>query len=174
MHDVLKRLDDENEIKKLVIKFLFGVDVRSYDQFRASWADEVELYFVGFPSMAGFPPSGGDTSVLPGKVAADDYARAVIDMISEFTATQHIIGNHLVSVDGDQATSACYVIASHYLATGEGEPWSTIGVRYEPEARRFEDGWRITKFTWTHMWSTGNSGLWAEVGRRFSLRNNSR
>lgn len=157
---VLQRLDDENEICKLVAAFSLGMDTRDLDLFRSSWADEVDL---------DLPPLAGRAIQLSGRLRADDYARSAIALVCEFETTQHVNTNHLVTVSGDQGTCICYTVAQHYLPVGSGDPWLTVGARYDLSARRFaEAGWRFVGFKLTHLWSRGNTSLWKEVARRLS------
>ena len=153
----VRTLLDENEIRKLVIRMSNGMDLRDYDMFRSAWADEVEL---------DIPAMGGDAVPLSGKLSADVYAQGVITMLSEFTATQHCSTNHLIDIEGDIATCACYTLATHYLSVGALDPWNSVGARYDFTAHRLPQGWRIVTLKWTRLWSSGNEGLWPEVARR--------
>jgi hypothetical protein len=160
MDDLLQRLSDEHEVRRLAIRMSNGMDARDYDLFRSSWADEVEL---------DVPPLAGDAVPLSGKLKADDYARGVIALLSHYKATQHVSTNHDVEVDGDEATCVCYTLATHFLPVENGDPWLTAGARYDFTARRFRPaGWKIVKFKVTQLWASGNYNLWREVTR--SLR----
>jgi hypothetical protein len=161
MDPVLRRLDDENEIRKLVIGFSLGMDARDYTMFRAAWADEVDL---------DLPPLARDTVPFSGVQQADDYARGVIAMLSEFVATQHVSANHLIEVDGDTATCTCYTLAQHYLPVASGDPWLTAGARYDLAARRFDIGWRFVRFKLTGLWTAGNGSLWRVVAGRLAAK----
>jgi len=160
MDHVLRRLDDENQIRRLVIRMSNAMDMRDAAMFRECFADEVEL---------DIPPLGGDSVPLSGMLRADDYAAGVIRLLSEFKATQHVSTNHDISVAGDSAACTCYTLATHLLPLDDGDQWSTIGARYDMEARRLPDaGWRIARFKWTRLWSSGNALLWQEVSRRLA------
>jgi hypothetical protein len=73
-------------------------------------------------------------------------------------ATQHLIANHQVAVDGDSATCSAHVLATHRLATVHGDPLWVVGGRYDFRLRRVpKDGrWRIRAVTLTTLWVTGN------------------
>ncbi len=160
MDPELRRLIDENAIRKLVIAFSNAMDARDVAMFRSAFADVVDL---------DIPPRAADVIVLQGKVNADTYAEQVIKLLSGFTATQHVSTNHQIEVDGDRATCVCYTHATHYLPIENGEHWLTAGSRYALEAERFPDkGWRFVKFRSTRMFSDGNLGLWDELNRRLT------
>lgn len=152
---LLQELHDENEIRKLVVGFSLGMDARDVALFRSAWADEIEL---DLESRA------GDVIGLSGTRRADDYAADVIALLSGFTATQHVSSNHLIDVRGDDATCACYTLATHLLAAPGGDRWLTAGSRYDLVARRFSEvGWRFTRFSLRSLWSSGDGAIWQAV-----------
>ncbi|RYD95321.1 MAG: nuclear transport factor 2 family protein, partial [Sphingomonadales bacterium] len=143
-----------------VIGFTLAMDARDAARYRLAWADEIEL---DLPPLGGLP--------LSGQRRADDYTRDAIALVSEFEATQHVSGNHLISVDGDRGRCICYILATHYLPLEDADPWLKVGVRYDLGARRFDEiGWRFNSFRLTALWSKGNGGLWKIVGRRLAQR----
>jgi SnoaL-like domain len=158
MDPIVQRLLDEHDIRRLVIGFSLGMDSRDFDLYRASWAEEVEL---------DLPPLAGDVVPMSGRRSADEYGHGVISLLSQFKVTQHVSTNHLVSINGDTATCACYTFAQHYMPVDFGEPWFTAGARYDLGAQRFDEiGWRFVTFKLTPLWFTGNAGLWQEATRR--------
>jgi ketosteroid isomerase-like protein len=70
--------------------------------------------------------------------------------------SQHMVSNHDVRVDGDTATSRCYLHAQHVRHAAEGGPNYIVAGRYEDRFQRTPDGWRIAHRTLTVMWTDGN------------------
>ena len=70
--------------------------------------------------------------------------------------SQHMVSNHDVRVDGDTATSRCYLHAQHVRHAAEGGPNYIVAGRYEDRFTRTPDGWRIAHRTLTVMWTDGN------------------
>ena len=101
------------------------MDARDAALYRSAWADEIDL---DLPPLGGLP--------LSGRLRADDYTADAIALVSEFKATQHVSTNHLIAVEGDRGSCICYTHATHYLPVEQGEPWLTVGVRYDLSARR--------------------------------------
>jgi hypothetical protein len=161
MDEALQAVVDDYQIRRLILVWLDGIDTRSPEKIVSAWADEMETEFIGFPDMGAGP-------IAPGRHRTADRAPGLVRMISHFGATQHISTNHIVSVDGDRATCSAYVLATHHMAIECGDPWSVIGARYDLDAERLAVGWRLTKLKWTRLWTSGNDGLWAEVGRRLA------
>lgn len=161
MDEALRELVDEYRIRRLILTWLDGIDTRDPEKIRAAWAEEMETEFIGFPDM-------GDGPIRPGRHRTADRADGLIRMISQFSMTQHVSTNHLVTVDGDRATASAYVLATHHMAVEAREPWSVIGARYDIDAARTAGDWRLTRLKWTRLWTSGNDALWAEAGRRLA------
>ena len=70
--------------------------------------------------------------------------------------SQHLVGNHEVTVDGDTGTHRCYLQAQHIREVPDGSPNYMIAGRYEDRVQRMPDGWRLGDRTLTVMWSEGN------------------
>jgi hypothetical protein len=161
MDPALQRLIDENEIRRLVLTWFDGIDNHDPERIQSAWAEDVYTEYVGFPDM-GTPP------IKPGFGKMADRAKGAVRMLEEFTAHQHVNTNHLVEVNGDEAFCSSYGIGTHYLKMDMGDPWSTMGVRYEVHAERRPEGWRLTRLKWILLWMSGNDGIWQEVARRLA------
>ena len=160
--DELSVLVDRSDISQMICRLALGMDLRDREMFQSCWADEFYL---------SVPPLAGDAVPLEGNMRAEEHARNVIAMLSEFTATQHVLANHLIDVEGDTASCCAYLIGTHTLAGVEdGDPIQTIGARYDFQCNRTPQGWKITNMKWTRYWSTGNGGLWDIVGKRVAAK----
>ena len=113
----------------------------------------------------GFPEAGEvcdrrDWSLLLDVFTVDatgDYGQAqpgsrtgFVELISSHLdgcgPTQHLLGNHVVRVEGDTATARCAVRAFHAARAGsaaEGHTYTIIG-SYHDRLLRTAEGWRIT------------------------------
>ena len=74
------------------------------------------------------------------------------DTLPRYASTMHFIGNHLIDLNGDSASSETYAVAYHQ-PIGDKEPLLVVGVRYLDDFTRTNDGWRIcrrvVKTEWT-------------------------
>lgn len=70
--------------------------------------------------------------------------------------SQHIVTNHQIVIDGDQASCRCYLHAQHVRRGVEGGDNYVIGGRYEDTMVRTPDGWRIAHRRLVSMWREGN------------------
>ena len=85
-------LADRLAIQDVMTRYAAGVDDRDMAQYRACFADDVEI--VGF---GGDPVQG-----------ADLWVEDVIQKLSVFGATQHMLGPQLVKLAGDQANAQTF------------------------------------------------------------------
>ena len=67
-------------------------------------------------------------SPLVGIDAIRARIRTALEMLD---VSQHLVGNHEVSVDGDDATHRCYLQAQHVRRAAAGGPNYIVAGRYE-------------------------------------------
>ena len=103
-----------------------------------------------------------DATARLGDVECDGI-QAIIERITRALGplddSQHIISNHEVRIDGDTATSRCYLHAQHVRGAAEGGPNYIVAGRYEDELVRTAAGWRLRRRVLTTMWTDGNPGV---------------
>ena len=92
-------------------------------------------------------------SLLVGVDAITNRIRIALENLDD---CQHLVGNHEVTIDGDDATHRCYLQAQHIREAAVGGPNYLVGGRYEDRMVRTPDGWRIAHRTLTVMWTDGN------------------
>jgi ketosteroid isomerase-like protein len=124
MSDLVDRL----AIQDVMTRYAAGVDDRDMAQYRACFADDVEI--VGF---GGDPVQG-----------ADLWVEDVIQKLSVFGATQHMLGPQLVKLVGDQANARTDVQALHYMKD-DPKTTLTLWATYFTDFRRESDGWKICR-----------------------------
>ncbi|MFE5290024.1 nuclear transport factor 2 family protein [Nocardia sp. NPDC056611] len=106
------------DIIEAVTRLFWFIDIRDWDAFPGVFADVVTL---DYSSVWGGEPA----TVNPGQIRADWEK-----LIGAFDATQHLLGNHLVTVDGDRAEVTAVFQAVHLLANPLGSPRWTLGGTY--------------------------------------------
>ena len=93
----------------------------------------------------------------------DEGLPAIIEKVRNalgpLDASQHIVSNQQVTIDGDTATCRCYLHAQHTLRGTEGGDNFVIAGRYDDELIRTDDGWRITFRKLSRDWVEGNPGI---------------
>jgi ketosteroid isomerase-like protein len=138
--ETLQWLLDERDIVALAARYCRALDTKDW------------------PLLAGvFLPDAtaelGSPLLLEGLDAIRHRIRTALEFLDD---SQHLVGNHEVTVDGDTGTHRCYLQAQHIREVPDGSPNYMIAGRYEDRVQRTPDGWRIAHRTLTVMWSEGN------------------
>jgi hypothetical protein len=149
--------EDRTQICETVYRYATGIDTRDWDLYRSIFTDEVE---IDFASYSGQPAA---------RMKADEWVATVKVLFTGLDATQHVMTNPQVTIDGDRATCLMYMKAEHFLLNSEGDDWFTLGGYYVDRLTRANDTWRIEAVTLNVFWNRGNRHimtLGAERGAR--------
>ena len=122
-------LADRAAIMDVMIRYGTSVDAREMDRYRSCFTDDVTVVGYGPGAMEG----------------ADAYLAYVTDALRNFAGTQHLMGNQVVDLRGDEATARTEVQATHFLRD-EPDAIMTLWATYVDEMVRGADGeWRIRR-----------------------------
>jgi SnoaL-like domain len=149
----LAQLEDREEITDLLYRYSSAIDGRDWDLLRGCFVPD---------GTADYREFGAATEGIESVVAMCDRVLSGLD------ASHHLIGNPRITLEGDRATSTCYVQAQHFLASKMGANTLMAGGRYEDELVRTADGWRIVKRVMFTTWTTGNVGVFTEAAERLA------
>jgi pantothenate kinase len=83
------------------------------------------------------------------KISSEVWADQAISLVSGFEATQHIITNHVITIEGDRATCVAYLQAQHF----NSQNMYTVGGYYTNTLVRTAEGWKISKLKLTPTWT---------------------
>ncbi|GAA3701180.1 nuclear transport factor 2 family protein [Nonomuraea antimicrobica] len=138
---------DRLDVIDTCTRLAWHADQREWDRLGSVFADEVTLDYTSL--------NGGEPATLtPAQIVA-----AWQSVLGGFAATQHLLGNHLVAIDGDTAVCTASFQATHRKAEPYGGSLWTLGGTYRFDLVRTGDGWRITGVVMTATWGDGNRGL---------------
>jgi 3-phenylpropionate/cinnamic acid dioxygenase small subunit len=152
----LQLLLDRAAISDVQLRYATGLDTRDWPLFRTCFADEIE---VDFSSIFG--------GAAPRIVSADRWVEGARRTISGLAATQHMITNHVITVEGDNATCIAYVQARHHLPNDKGANSQTMFGYYTNHFIRSAQGWKIKRCKLTVTWNEGNWGIFELARERF-------
>jgi hypothetical protein len=132
-------MSDRDDIIDLAIRYTWALDTKNID----------DLRHVFLPDA---------TALLRGVECAG--VEAIIARIGgavlRLDATQHLISNHHVAVDGDTATHRCHLQSQHVLRNTDGGDNYIVGGYYEDRLVRTSAGWRIAHRLMQQTWTEGN------------------
>lgn len=149
------QIADRLEIADVLYRYATALDTRDLELLREVFTPDV-VYVMGVR---------GELS------GVDAIVRKLDEVLGGLEATQHLITNPVIEVDGDTARSTSYVRAQHYL-TGNGTGGNTLdmGGSYRDELVRTAHGWRIERRVLEITWREGNAGVQHEAARRVAER----
>lgn len=105
--------------------------------------------------------------VMPaGRVSAEEWVESARLLFAGFDATQHLSANYVHDIHDDAATCTSYMRAEHFVLTGEGENYFTIGGSYTNRLVRTPEGWKLSGVTLTVRWNRGNRHVLRLAARR--------
>jgi hypothetical protein len=130
---------DEREIYRNIVRIARAMDERN-------WAEIEDLTAPDATADLGKGPLASRAEIVA-------LLRSFID---ECGPTQHMIGNVLIDVTGDTATSRAYVADMH-LGTGdlEGQYFRTLA-DYHDSWVRTDNGWKLTRRHKIHHGTMGD------------------
>lgn len=150
------QFDDYNGIVRRRYEYALGIDTRDWGLLRSIFTDEIEMDFSSYSGQPG------------AKVLADDWVNGVKVLFTGLDATQHVMTNPIVDVDGDRGRLRMYMKAEHFLLNDSGSDDFALGGYYEDRLVKVAGEWKIEAVTLTLLWNRGNRHIMAlatDIGR---------
>jgi 3-phenylpropionate/cinnamic acid dioxygenase small subunit len=137
--------EDKLAVAECVYRYATGVDTRNWAMYRSLFVDEVEIDFSSF-----------GPGLDPMTIAADDWVAGVKPLFEGLAATQHMMSNPLVELEGDSAEITMYVRAHHVLDPDDPESYYTVGGYYRNRLVRDGGAWKLVRVNLNVTWRLGN------------------
>ena len=136
----LALLLDERAVTAVALRYCRALDSKH-------WAGLAEVFL---------PDATADLASPTQLVGLDAITARIRGALDHLDASQHLVGNHEVVIDGDTATHFCYLQAQHVMRRAEGGRNYLVGGNYADRLVRTAQGWRIAHRTLTIVWTDGN------------------
>ena len=156
----VKRLEDRSEIIEKVIRYAIALDRRDWNAFTSLLTDEI---FIDFSEWSGMEPR---------MWAVNEWAEFARTALNGFAVTQHISPNHVVTIEGDDATCISYMYAQHNLPGASGGDTLIMRGYYTNIMKRTPAGWKISKMKQHLTWAEGNEQIFDSARARFEQSTN--
>lgn len=140
----IDQLEEKQKIVDLTIAYTWIIDHGPRERLREIFTEDA-VFII-------------DTRHLNG---IDEIRGKIERTLGGLSASQHIVSNHQVSIDGDIATSRCYLHAQHTLNGTEGGDNYVMAGRYLDKLVRVDSAWRITERQLMLDWTEGNNRVLA-------------
>lgn len=130
---------DEFEVWQLTTRYAVALDNHDWEALDEVFGDDGVMDFAHIGEVRGW------------RAIAEVCAQA----LEPLDASQHLLGSHVVAIDGDAGTVQCYFQAQHVR---EGGQYVVAGT-YRDDVRRTPAGWRVTRRKQTVTWSSGDPSV---------------
>jgi hypothetical protein len=132
--------DDRTAIIDQTIAYCWAIDERN-------WTALHHIFLSGATAELG---NGTENGI-------DAIVARISGVLNPLDSSQHLVSNHQVAVNGDTATSRCYLQAQHVRRSAQNGRNYLVAGRYEDSWARTPQGWRISHRRLVVMWTDGNS-----------------
>lgn len=90
-------------------------------------------------------------------IGRDEIVASIRTFLEGCGPSQHLLGNHVVHLDGDTAAATCKARVFHHGSGARAAlvPYEVFGV-YRDQLRRLSDGWRISERVFEVHLGTGD------------------
>tara|TARA_Y100001954_G_C15527852_1_gene462612 strand:- start:220 stop:675 length:456 start_codon:yes stop_codon:yes gene_type:complete len=140
----IHQLEEKQKIVDLTIAYTWIIDHGPRERLREIFTENA-VFII-------------DTRHLNG---IDEIRGKIERTLGGLSSSQHIVSNHQVSIDGDTASSRCYLHAQHTLTGTEGGDNYVMAGRYIDKLVRVDSEWRIAERQLMLDWTEGNNRVLA-------------
>ncbi|MUZ76009.1 SgcJ/EcaC family oxidoreductase [Agrobacterium vitis] len=135
----LQQLVDESDLRKLIGELPRNLDKRDWDAIGSLFVEDAVFFIKGEERK-------GREAIVAGPSR---------DLEPLYESTYHHLGQIYTNVDGDTAEIVAYCVAYHMHSKSDFWNHADVGGRYNVEAVRTEEGWRIKRLHLDFCWFTG-------------------
>lgn len=151
----LNEISDRLAITDLLHRYPAGLDTKNWELLATVFTAD---------GVADYGALGG---INEGPAAIVKLCRGALQGLD---ASQHILSNIVIELDGDRARSTCYFQAQHVVAGTEGGDNFLVGGTYVDDCVRTPEGWRIQRKTLHPTWQDGNAKVFAAAAVRLAAQ----
>jgi len=140
----IQEISDRLEIGDLLVRYCTAIDSKQYDDLDCVFSRD---------AVVDYTSAGGIRGTLP------EIKRWLSEVLDLFPMTQHVVGNVVVKIEGDRATSRCVFFNPMGLPLPEGKRGFKVlffGGYYNDTLTRTGDGWRISERVEESTWECGS------------------
>lgn len=125
----LQEISDRLEIQQLLVDYSTAIDQRRFDDLDTVFTKSAYIDYTALGGIAGEYP---------------EVKKWLSEVLPNFPAYSHMLGNFSVRIDGDTASSRVICFNPMVLG-GDNEQILFCGLWYDDEFVRTPDGWRMTR-----------------------------
>jgi hypothetical protein len=131
---------DGTEITSVVNRITILSDLRDWANVRQCFTDQVDVDYTSL--------TGGEPEVIAADALVQRWKTA---FESTFKTTQHLLGSHVITIQGNAATCLSHFQARHVALDVSKGIW-TLGGHYNHDLVKTSSGWRVRGMKMTRTW----------------------
>lgn len=139
---VVQAILDRNEVYDLVVRYARALDERNWELLESCFLPDAKYLY----------PNGSSGS-------AAEIVERCSNALTRLDASQHLLGNIEITVDGDTASTIVYFQAQHVKMGTPGGNTFIIAGSYRDRVVRTPGGWKIAQRDQAYAWMDGNPGV---------------
>jgi 3-phenylpropionate/cinnamic acid dioxygenase small subunit len=159
----VQMLLDKRALDELIYRQANAVDKHDWVAYRSCFEDDVHFDFTDHTDRV----IGRGFGIVK---SGDQWVEQVIQAVSGFEGTSHVISNAVHEVKGDTAKSECQILADHFLSNDRGDPSITMAGIYTFSSVRKKEGWKIKTWNLKILWYRGNPSLYHLAGEKMRAK----
>lgn len=136
----LQELLDERDVVATQVRYATALDTRDWALLRTCCTPDAVAEYEGKPPCQGYE-------------AVEELCRRALAPLAR---TQHLLGNAVVVLHGDEAAAQCSLQAQHVRTDGSH---FVIAGCYRDRLRRTDDGWRLSHRRLETWWTSGDRAV---------------
>jgi 3-phenylpropionate/cinnamic acid dioxygenase small subunit len=138
--DRLEALVDRQTVVDLAVRYATALDTKDWSLLATCFVPDAVAIYSTRGRVEGYP-------------GIEEVCRGALGPL---TASQHLLGNHVVELDGDEGRASCYFQAQHVLTGTDGGDTYIVAGTYRDRVVRSPEGWKIAERQLTVLWTQGN------------------
>ncbi|MCG8383909.1 MAG: nuclear transport factor 2 family protein [Cytophagales bacterium] len=154
MEKVIQDLIDKEAIIRTINGYVETADRKEWEKCEALFTEDVTLHHITETN-----PDEAQTEESE-VVKASDLMQQWSNLFDKFNATMHMVTNHNVTINGDEAICESYVNAIHIAkAALNAERHHLSFGMYKHKLVRKEGVWRISEVNYDQIYALGNTAI---------------
>ncbi|HVM64763.1 MAG TPA: nuclear transport factor 2 family protein [Acidimicrobiales bacterium] len=140
----LQEISDRLELQDLAVQYSTSVDRKDWALYESLFTPDAIIDYTQVGGIRGHPR---------------EVAEWLSTTMPMFASYQHLVANHELKIDGDEAWGRAMLFNPMGCPTPDGVQVAFVGLWYNDRYRRTPDGWKFTErveeASWQRDWPPG-------------------
>jgi hypothetical protein len=134
----LQEISDRLELQELAVRYSTSVDRQDWSLYESLFMPDAVIDYTAVGGVRGAP---------------HEVAQWLAKVMPNFPTYQHLVANHELKIDGDEAWGRVMLFNPMAVPVPGGVQIASSGLWYNDRYRRTPDGWKFTERVEEHSWA---------------------